>query len=156
MSLSTIAVVLGTNVGMILTEIRAKGMQIGNNAIDIINKPAFTISSSAVRISLVVKSVAELGFPGRADFEQVCAAASTMGLSKCPAEVGPLLRLNYPEQPNGEWLIIAMDSIVDSQGEPRMFLIGHNDRGQWLVADHSYAPHTYGNTKKFVFAVLEE
>lgn len=153
MGMSTITLVLGTNIGTILAKIRAKGMQIGNNASDIINRPAFTISPSAVHISLTIRSVAELGFHGRANFEQICMVAGAVGLSKCPAEVGPLFRLNYPEQPRGEWLVVAMDGIVDSQGEPRMFLIGHNDCGRWLVADHGYAPHMYGNTKKFVFAV---
>ena len=156
MSLVEAALVLVTDIHTIRAEIIAKGMHIGSHADDIIDKRAFMIPPSNTQISLVVKAVSELGFEGRANFEEICVAANRIGLVKCPAKVGPLLRLHYTEQPLGEWIIVAMDSIIDSKGEPRMFLVGHNDRGLWLVGDHGYPRHSYGHTKKFVFAVSHE
>jgi hypothetical protein len=153
MSLSKFTLVFGTSIDVVQTEIIAKGMYIGSRAEDIINKLTLTILPSSIPINLVVKSVSELGFKDRANLEQICYMASEIGLVKCPAEIGPLLRLHYPEQPNGEWLVVAMDSVTDSKGEPRMFLVGHNNGGRWLVADHADPQHTYGNTKKFVFVI---
>ena len=58
----------------------------------------------------------QLGFPNGATLKEIYAKAKDLGLELCPAEVGPLLRLNYPDQPNGEYLRIAMETINDSDG----------------------------------------
>lgn len=147
----TISVKLGMNVDVLLLSIKNSGMQIGKWAEDIISKPAFVVSHNNTVIDLVVKSVSELGFDEGANFDQICQAAQKIGLIKCPAEVGPQLRLQYTDQPIDEWLVVAMDSIFDSVGDPRMFLVGRNDRGSWLVGDFGFAEHIYGKNKKFVF-----
>lgn len=139
------------SVDVLLSTIKNSGMQIGKWAEDIMGKPAFVVSSNNIAIDLIVKSVSELGFDEGANFDQICQAAQKIGLIKCPAEAGPQLRLQHTDQPEGEWLVVAMDSITDSAGDPRMFLVGHNDRGRWLVGDFGFAEHVYGRTKKFVF-----
>jgi hypothetical protein len=147
----TISVKLGMSVDVLLSATKNSGMQIGKWAEDIMGKPAFVVSRNNIVVDLVVKSVSELGFDEGANFDQICQAAQKIGLIKCPAEVGPQLRLQYTDQPVDEWLVVAMDSIFDSVGDPRMFLVGHNDRGRWLVGDFGFAEHIYGRTKKFVF-----
>ena len=69
-------------------------------------------SKTVQKIDLVLVTNYELGLPDSgARFEQVLAAGEKLGLIPCPAEVGPLLRLQYMNQPLGEYLTIAMEPI---------------------------------------------
>lgn len=144
---------LGMSIDALRLVITNEGMQIGKWANDIIEKPGFKVSYGEIKVDLLVKTVEELGFQNGANFDEICQAARKMQLAKCSAEVGPQLRLEYPDQPKDEWLVIAMDSITDSVGDPRMFLVGHNDRGRWLVGDFGHQAHIYGKSKKFVFVI---
>jgi hypothetical protein len=76
-------------------------------------------------LQLVVLSVDELGFPEVATTEQIFGAGPACGLECCPAEVGPMLREQYQDQPFGEKLHIAMDPIEES-GIPCVFLVDHD------------------------------
>jgi pterin-4a-carbinolamine dehydratase len=106
---------------------------IGDRADDILGKPAFTASDTESEVELVVRSVEELGFKDGATREQIYNRAKEIGLDLCPAEVGPQLRLQCKDQPKGEWLLIAMEPITDSDGNLRVFLVGRGDGGeQWL------------------------
>ncbi len=142
---------LGNNIDNLRLAIENKNIKIGKCADCLINSSLFLISKEVKKISLVTKSVSELGFNEGANFDQICKAANEIGLSKCPMEVGPLLRSIYLNQPIDEWLVIAMDSIIDSEGNPRMFLVGCNRHGRWLVGDFGFSEHIYGKNKKFVF-----
>ena len=57
------------------------------------------------------------------------ACALELGLELCPAEVGPVLRLAYKDQPLSRWLIIAMNVITVSVGGLSVFRVEHDDRG---------------------------
>jgi hypothetical protein len=103
---------------------KKSGYQIGPWADDILGKPGFTVSSKEVEVDLLVASVAELGFSRGASYKDVCARAAELGLELCPAEVGPQLRLQYDDQPAGDWLRIAMHPIVDSDGHLGIFAVG--------------------------------
>jgi hypothetical protein len=119
---------------------------------DIMNQSAFTLSEGEREVDLVVLSVAELGFNKGACLKDIYAKAKELGLGLCPAEVGPQLRLQYSEQPTGEWLIVAMEPVTDSVGILRELYVGReNDGGLWLYGDHHYPDSVrYGNCR-FVF-----
>ena len=68
---------------------------------DIIGKSAFSVSPEEVDAELVVVSVAELGFKNGATCADIYKRAEELGLALCPNEVGPQLRLQYKDQPNG-------------------------------------------------------
>lgn len=126
------------------------GMKMGGWASDIMLKPSFLTSNSFLSISLSIKAVSELGFKKGARRDEIFEAVRQFGLLKCLTEIGPQLRLQYPDQPEGEWLVICMDPIIDSNGDPRMFQVGHNSRGLWLVADLGDPVHIWKPHKKFV------
>lgn len=110
------------------------GMKIGDWGNDILGKPSFTasISPKEVEADLVNVSVEELGFKDGATYKDICAHAKELGLDLCPAEVGPQLRLQYKNQPKGEWLHVAMEAITVSSGGFSVFHIEHDGDELWL------------------------
>ena len=112
--------------------LKDRGFNIGNWADDILGKPAFTAATEATEIDLVKVTVAELGFKKGARRDQIYERAKELGLELCPPEVGPQLRLQYHDQPNGEWLFIGMKPIADSVGNLLVFSVERNALELWL------------------------
>ena len=125
------------------------GAQIGNWASDILNKAK--LSKSKQSLDLVALTVAELGFPEGAKLEDIYKAAKNQGLDLCPDEVGPQLRLQYSNQPNGEWLVIAMEPIKDSVGVLLLFLVRCSYGGRWLGACYGGPGNFWNADCRFVF-----
>lgn len=126
-------------------------MKIGDWGNDILGKPAFTVSSEEVEVELVVVSVAELGFKDGATRKKIYQRAQEFGLDLCPNEVGPQLRLQYKDQPKGEWLLIAMEPIADSDGYLKVFRVAHDDDELWLHGIYGYPDRFWVGGRRFVF-----
>lgn len=126
-------------------------MKIGDWANDILGKPAFTATESVTEVELVVASVVELGFKDGATRKDIYVRAQELGLDLCPPEVGPQLRLQYTDQPKGEWLVIAMEPIAVSDGDLSLFVVGHDDDARWLKAYYGYPDYFWGGDGRFVF-----
>ena len=131
--------------------LKKAGSRISDWANDIIGKPAFTVASSEEEIQLVNLSVEELGFKNGAKYGDICARAKELGLELCPNEVGPQLRLQYKDQPKGEWLRIAMEPITDSDGDLFIFLVVHDDGDLWLGSNYGPSGYFWGADDRFVF-----
>lgn len=85
---------------------------------------------SAQKLSLVLLSVGDLGFSNGATTNLVFRAGLRLGYELCPAEVGPQLRLQYPNQKLGERIRLAMESTVnDYEGNPLVFCVAHDSYG---------------------------
>jgi hypothetical protein len=125
------------------------GARIGDWASNILNKTK--LSKSKQSLDLVVLSVKELGFPQGAELKYIYEAAKNLGLDLCPAEVGPQLHLQYPDQPSGEWLVIAMEPIKDSDGDLRLFLVERHGGDRWLLACHGIPGYHWLAGYRFVF-----
>ena len=82
-----------------------------------------------------------------------------LGLWLCPAEVGPMLRLGYTNQPLHERMRIAMQPIpFEKRMSARsIFLVGNGNKGLWLGSeeiepDDFYSVcNTLGALSLFVF-----
>jgi hypothetical protein len=75
-----------------------------------------------------------------------------MGLGLCPAEVGPVLQLQYGDEEENEWLLwfrLAMEPITDRQGYPDIFKIGH--AGRWMGTCYGYPQDLWDPSHLFVF-----
>lgn len=125
----------GKTKDQLIAEIEAAGMKIYDYARSMLAKEAFTTSPSPIEIRLVRVTVAELGFKKGATTKNVWKRAQDLGLTLCPAEVGPHLRLADAEQVNGEWYWIGMETIADAGGYPCVFKVEHDDGGRWLLGD---------------------
>lgn len=131
--------------------VKLAGMKIGDWANDILGKPAFTATTSETEVELVVASVAELGFKDGATRKDIYVRAQELGLDLCPPEVGPQLRLQYTDQPKGEWLVIAMEPITDSDGNLSLFFVERDDDVRWLYALSGSPDHFWHGSSRFVF-----
>jgi hypothetical protein len=129
--------------------LKSSGFKVSSCADDILNK--VSVASQQTDVDLVVLTVAELGFVKGATRKEIYARAQELGLQLCPAEVGPALRLAYPDQPYGEWLIIAMESITDSSGDPDVFLVDHDDDGRWLSSIYGNPDDFWHADRRWVF-----
>ena len=129
-------ITLGTyQSGQALREaLRTGGCKVGSTAAEILARPAFSVSRTRTDMDLAVLSVAQLGFGADgASPAEVYARAAQLGFELCPAEIGPQLRLQYPDQPVGEFLRIAMQPIDTDHGEPVVFIVGNGGAGLMLI-----------------------
>jgi hypothetical protein len=113
---------------------------IGSGARDILSENTFKVSETEQKVELIDVSVRELGFKEITCYEDICKRASELGLDLCPAEVGPQLRLQWRDQPNGTCVAVAMNTIND-----RVFFVKRHDDGEkdlysansiWRPFDH--------------------
>jgi uncharacterized protein YlaN (UPF0358 family) len=81
------------------------------------------ISGVGTIIELVKVALEELLLGNDPTREQVYDRAKEWGLNLVPAEVGPQLRLQYPDQPDGEELFIGMVPMCARDGNDYIFLV---------------------------------
>ena len=131
--------------------LKKAGYEIGRRANDMMGHPNFKIVAKSVDVELVVVTVAELGFPDGATRKDIYEKALSLGFQLCPPEVGPSLRLQYPDQPNGEWLLIGMEPIADSGGALFVFYVEHDDYGRWLYGHYGYPGYVWRGSSRWLF-----
>lgn len=108
------------------------GCRISVCATDILGKPSFSVASQATEVDLIKVTVSELGFPNGASVHDIYETALKRGLVRCPAEVGPQLRLQYLDQPMDDWILVGMEPITGSDGGLEVFLVARGGNGRWL------------------------
>jgi hypothetical protein len=109
------------------------------------------LSKTALAV-LHTATVKELTGKELATNREINEAIRLKGYDLCPAEVGPQLRLQYPDRPKGEWLRVAMEPISGSGGGLLIFSVDHDGGGRWL---HGYIGHPddeWFGGERFVFA----
>lgn len=146
---------LGTqkNIDEIRKALKKADCNIGDWAIDIIGKPAFTVSETEVEFDLVNVSVGELGFKSGATRADIYKRAIESGLELCPAEVGPQAALQFGSQlKNGEWFLVGMEPITDSRGNLSVFNVKRYGDGElWLGANYGDPGHFWRAGHRWVF-----
>lgn len=108
-------------------------------------------------IDLVWVAVQDLGLPQGGTFLEIMRSADALRfLRRCPAEVGPYLRLADDQQPMNTWYTIAMDPIAGRDGGPRVFGLGRRGGGLWL--DDRWADPDLGwdPGRRLVFALRKD
>jgi len=144
----TITLGLHPSVVAYTTVIESANFKIGDYARQMLAKMA--IATEPITLELFSATTAELGFINGATFAQICARIKELGYEFCPAEVGPAARIAYPDQPNGEWRRIVMETITDSGGDPSVFNLGR-DGGLWLDSRWIDPDFVWGPAYRWVF-----
>lgn len=122
--------------------------RISDWANDILGRARFTNVTG--ELDLAVVSVAELGFPNGATRKEIYQKAQELGLELCPPEVGPQLRLQYQNQPMGEWLLIGMKPIAGSDGYLKVFHVVRYD-DLWLFSFYDDSDSVWYGYSRWVF-----
>lgn len=108
--------------------------------------------SDKQEVDLVVLTPADLGFQLAPTTTDLFAKAKAEGYDLCPADVGPVLRVNYDDQPKEEYLRIAMEPIAVSDGYPLVFRVERSDGGERRLGDGwAYADSRWDLDDRFVF-----
>ena len=127
------------------------GVSVG--ALRIFDQPAIKVIALETEVTLVLATPAELGFSGGAALAEIYMRAGGIGLELCPPEVGPQLRLQYPDQPEGEHLIVGMDPVVSGLNTGGCFVFGLVNKGGGLLLSVTDArpDHVWDAGRRFVF-----
>lgn len=122
-----------------------------DRALSVLEK--ITVSQVQLKLNLVAVTAADLGWNNKVNYNRICSLADSFGLDRCPAEVGPALRLQYSNQPYFEYLQIAMDpvTIITNCDSPQIF--GVNRDNSVLLLDSNYCgPESFWNAnRRWVF-----
>jgi hypothetical protein len=129
------------------------GIKIGNAADEILGRPAFSFGTMKTDVDLVLVSAADLGVEMESSLAGVYKRARQVGLELCPAEVGPQLRLDYRNQPLGEALDIAMESLATYSGDPTILTLVNWGTGLALISRDGRSESMVSPTSRFVFAL---
>jgi hypothetical protein len=132
--------------------LHAAGCGIGDLAEEILARPAFTLAADKTEVDLVVVSAKQLGFVVEsAPLIDIYSRAEKLGLSIAPAETGPELRLQYFDQPTGEFLHVGMKPITTWRGDPVIFVVANGGAGLVLIGQNGGADTKIPVSSDFLF-----
>ncbi len=135
----------------------AAGCRIGDSAEEILARPAFTLSATKTDVELIAVSAAELGFQtDTAPLADIYARAQQLGFGLAAGEVAPQLRLQYFDQPIGEFLIIGMEPIKTWKGEPVILTVANGGAGLTLIGQDGSADAEIPVASRFLFVRSNE
>lgn len=142
----------GTSAEELIKQMEAKDIYVTDWAKDIMRQPAFIVGKKR-KVNLARMTVRELGFTEYPTTTELLKRVKELG-SLCDAEVGPHLRLAFIGQPKSDWCYIAMEPITDSDGYPRMFVVGRrNDGVLWFSADWTRPDRRWSLDDEIVFVL---
>lgn len=111
------------------------------------------VSTSLKRteLDLVLPTVRELGFVRGAPVDEICAKAVWFGLEVCPAEAAPALRLQYRDQPDGERLMMPVQTWRDGKRRKDIFYLSNSSYGRGLTAAVEPSKHFWHGFNRAIF-----
>ena len=150
----------------LLQRLRESGVQLNRAAELLFEDDRFLPLRQSQVVEIAVRSVAELGFEQGAAYGQLTARALESGLVECPLEVGPHLRMQYRDQPEGSAgppptqhrapsgaLTIASPALDEQEETPKGFYLRRTDGVLWLRGYWSWPGHVWSPEDLLVFAV---
>lgn len=137
-------------------EMKQQGVNIGRYAQSMMDNRDFTTLPKPEQRKLVRLQVKDLGFTGSPTTTELYKRAEELGLELCPPEVGPQYRINYKNQPMGEWVYIGMEPISGSYGGPGVFRVAHREGGLWLHYGWARPGYGWSPSNQIVFGLRKK
>lgn len=136
----------------LLTALSAIGCGVGDSAAAALARPAFTVGGTRTAVELLTVSAADLGFKGETvSLRQIYELAQQLGFGLAPPEIAPQLRLQYLDQPVGEFLIIGMKPIRTWTDEEVILTVANGGAGLILIGQDGRADAEIPVASRFVF-----
>ena len=155
------ASLLNLNVGgkdrlKLIREMNLAGIWVESTAKEMMKTTAFITSPLSRPMTFLKISVEELR-PLERSTKMIYETAKSNGLELCPMEAAPYLRMAYQDQSMAEWLGIAMNPIMLSDGSHHIFNLAYGwDKGI-IFTDYILAERTYWTpSHNFIFKVNEK
>jgi hypothetical protein len=145
---------LGTNgsADSLHKALRRAGCHVGHLADEVLAGTGFSVSKTKTDVDLVLLSPGDLGFGAKSThLADLYARAIRFGFGLCPAEVAPQLRLQYLNQPLGEFLRIAMKPAATGGGEFAVLIVGNGGAGLEIIGADARPEFTVPPAARFVF-----
>ena len=140
----------------LLTALDTAGCSIGSLAEEVLARPAFTVGTTRANVELFAVSAAELGFQtDTARLADIYARARQSGFGLAAAEVAPQLRLQFLDQPIGEF-VIGMEPIRTWTGEPVILTVANGGAGLVLIGRDGSADAEIPVAARFLFVRSNE
>ena len=141
---------------VLLARLEASGVRLNSAASLLFSDDRFTASEHGATVRVVFASVRSLGLPHGATFARIVERAHAEGLALCPLELGPHLRLQLTDQPEGSVgqpsshhrappgsITVASLPLDHSYETPRGFYLRRIDGELWLRGYRSSELHTW-------------
>ena len=139
-----------------LAALEKEGIYVSDWAKDIMSKPEFAKSLAEAdpneEFDLEDRSVEELvGECRNASTTEVFAGAHKLGLEDCPPWIGLKLRLDYKNQPKGEYRFIGMKPLLGSRGVPFVFYVKRHESELWLDTRYAHPDYLWSPDDRWLF-----
>jgi hypothetical protein len=149
----------------LLARLTQNGVELNESAKVLFASDKFITSDVCAHLRTVELQVRNLGFPQGATPSEVFASAMRLGLGLCPMELGPHLRLQFLDQPEGfvgqpVWqnrappgaIIIASERLSEDDGFPMGFYLRRIQGTLWLRGHVCRREHICDPVDHWVFS----
>lgn len=150
----------------LLEALREHGVELNEAGKELFARDEFVTSATPSLVETVELSVANLGFADGATSDALIARAASLDLSPCPLELGPYLRLDYLDQPEGHLgqpptqhrappgsVTVVSRPIHADDTVPKGFYVRRINGVLWLRGYRADAEHVWDPEDRLVFAV---
>jgi len=157
----------GQTKARLLERLASSGVEINGLGRVLFASDKFITSDLRTLLTTAELSVRHLGFPQGAATSDVYASAARLGLRLCPLELGPHLRLQFLDQPEGflgqpVWqdrapagsVTVASETLCDDDEFPKGFYLRRINGTPWLRGYRCGREHIWDPEDRFVFGVL--
>lgn len=156
----------GASKAELLTRLAAAQVRLNPMALALFADDRFTTTAVESVLEVAFTTVDQLGLGTGATFGQVVERAAAAGLSLCPLELGPHLRLQFTDQGEGSMgqpasqhcapagaVTVASAPLCDDDEAPKGLYLRRIEGAVWLRGYRSWPGHVWSPADVFVFAV---
>ena len=151
----------GLSKNELLMKLNDSGVLLNEFATTILSSEFFKVSNQKQQITILVTSIKEIGFSEGATIPQIEKNLKNYGLSECPLEIAPYLRLYLKNQkeikeetvnqaPSGS-LTIFSKPLVEDEDFPKGFYLRNLDGKLWLRGYRCSFDYIWNPNDKLIF-----
>lgn len=149
----------------LIQALQRNAISVNESAERLLASKHFTTSEMRYSLTTVELTVHNLGFPRGATIAEIYRRAGEHGFGLCPLELGPHLRLQYLDQPEGYWgkpfrrhqapsgsITIASEKLAEDDNLANGFYLRRIKGVLWLRGYHCGPQHVWNADDHFLFA----